>query len=149
MSGIVKFTEASTIALHAMAVLASESDAAFSVRELSGRLPVSANHLAKVLQRLTHAGLVEASRGPSGGFRLRRAPTEVTLLEIHEAVEGRLDVVGCLFTPARCDGTCILGDTVHRANALVYERLATTRLADAARVLNGSVTPWEADSGNS
>jgi Rrf2 family transcriptional regulator, nitric oxide-sensitive transcriptional repressor len=44
-------------------------------------------YLSKVLQSLRHAGLVQSQRGSGGGVRLARAPGEVTVLEIVNAVE--------------------------------------------------------------
>lgn len=134
MSGIVKFTEASSIALHTMAILAADARRKRTIREIAERLPVSDNHLAKVLQRLARAGLVESVRGPGGGFALKGDPSELTLLDVHEAIEGPLDVAECLFEPPQCKGTCILGDALREANRLVHARLSRTRLADLAHL---------------
>ena len=49
---------------------------------------VPQNHVAKVLQRLRRAGLIEGQRGPRGGHRLRRAPGRIRMLEIVELFEG-------------------------------------------------------------
>jgi len=134
MSAVVKFTEASSIAMHTMAFLAFRRDQHVTVGEIAASLPVSENHLAKVLQRLTRAGLVEGLRGPGGGFLLRGDPAEITLLQVHEAIEGRFEISPCLFSPPKCCGNCILGDATREANALVHARLARTRLADAVHV---------------
>jgi Rrf2 family protein len=142
LDGIVKFSEASSIAMHAMAMLAARPDRHVSVREVAERLPISESHLAKVFQRLTRAGLVEGIRGPGGGFRLVPDRGELTLLDVYEAIDGPLGVSPCLFAPAKCCSDCILGDAVHRANVLVRERLAGTRLADVAPLLTGPALPW-------
>jgi Rrf2 family protein len=134
LSGVVKFTEASSIALHTMAILAGDPGRHVSIREVAARLPVSEAHLAKVLQRLARAGLVESVRGPGGGFVLRGDPAKLTLLDVHEAIEGRLEVAACLFDPPQRCGACILGDALRDANALVHARLARTRLADLAHL---------------
>ncbi|MFL5260802.1 MAG: RrF2 family transcriptional regulator [Anaeromyxobacteraceae bacterium] len=130
LSGVVKFTEASSIALHTMAILAADPDRHVTIHEVAARLPVSENHLAKVLQRLARAGLVESVRGPGGGFTLSGDPERVTLLEVYEVIEGKLEIAGCLFDPPQCCGTCLLGPALHDANALVHARLAGTRLSD-------------------
>lgn len=135
MSGVVKFSEASSIAMHTMAILAADPDRHMTIREVAAVLPISGNHLAKVLQRLAHAGLVESVRGPGGGFALRGDPEKITLLEVHEAIEGHFVVSPCLFSPDKCCGTCLLGDTPRQANALVHDRLSRTRLADVAPLI--------------
>ena len=45
-------------------------------------------YLFKVLQKLTKANILHSKRGPGGGFTLTRPATEITLLEIIEAVDG-------------------------------------------------------------
>jgi Rrf2 family protein len=134
MSGVVKFTEASTIAMHAMAILAARAGHHVSVHELGELLPVSENTVAKVMQRLARADLVESVRGPGGGFVLRGDPSKMTLLEVHEAIDGPLHVASCMFSPPQCCGTCILGDALHQANALMHARLSKTRLSELAHL---------------
>ena len=135
MGGVVRFTEASSIALHTMTILAARPGSHMTSSEIAARLPVSENHLAKVLQRLSRAGLVESLRGPGGGYVLRRSAAEITLLDVHEAIEGRFVVSGCLFSHRSCAGDCVLGDAVREANALVHARLAGTSLADVVQRL--------------
>ena len=61
------------------------------------RLPPTV--LAKVIQRLVHAGLATGTRGVSGGYQLVRPASEVTLLEVVEVFEG-----------PRAASTCVLGE---------------------------------------
>jgi Rrf2 family protein len=130
MGGVVKFSEAASLALHTMSYLAVESNRLVAVREVADALEVSENHLAKVMQRLSRAGLCHSTRGPRGGFTLSRGSREIRLLEIYEAIEGPLEVSHCLFPTSRCQGDCILGDIVGAANATVRDHLSRTRLSD-------------------
>jgi Rrf2 family protein len=132
MSGIVKFTEASSLALHAMAILAAQPEQRVQIQAIGARLSISTNHLAKVMQRLCKVGLIESVRGRGGGFLLRRDPAEVSMLEVYEAVEGPLEICHCLFSPPKCCGDCILGDTLATANSLVREKLSRTHLSHLA-----------------
>ena len=58
---------------------------------------VSEDHVAKVLQQLVRARIVQGVRGVGGGYRLAVAPRELTMLAVVEAVEGPLrpDCYGC------------------------------------------------------
>ena len=47
-------------------------------------------YLEQIFQRLRRAGLVQSKRGPGGGYTLARAPEEISLREIIEALEGPL-----------------------------------------------------------
>ena len=44
-------------------------------------------YLAKHLQAMSRAGILEAVPGPKGGYRLARPATEITLLEVVEAID--------------------------------------------------------------
>ena len=135
MSGVVRFSEAASLALHAMVLIAAERGRRFQVRDIAEALPISSSHLAKVLQRLVKVGLVDSARGRGGGFALARDPAEITMLEVYEAVEGRLEVSHCLFATPQCGGDCLLGDTLGKAGTLIRDRLAGSRLSDLVTVL--------------
>ena len=64
-------------------------------REIGDQQGIPKDFLAKILRTLVDAGLVESSRGSSGGFRLARPPETVTFLEVIEAVEGRVALNQC------------------------------------------------------
>jgi Rrf2 family protein len=66
-----------------------------SVREVAGRTAVPGAHLAKVIQSLVRAGLVETTRGRGGGVRLARDPAEITVRQAVEAVQGPLRFLRC------------------------------------------------------
>jgi Rrf2 family protein len=51
---------------------------------------LSAGYIAKIFQSVSRAGIVEAVPGPSGGYRLARAPSEIPLLAVVEALDGPL-----------------------------------------------------------
>jgi len=93
MSGVLKISNAATIALHAMTYLAAFPDNKHMTKEIASLHQVSEAHLSKVLQRLTRAGLVKAVRGPKGGFSLAKSADEISLLEVYETIEGTLE--GC------------------------------------------------------
>ena len=65
---------------------------------------VPAAYLAKQLQALRRAGIVESSRGKRGGYRLARSVDAVSLLDIVHAVEGRTPAFRC--TEIRRNGPC-------------------------------------------
>lgn len=56
---------------------------------------VPKEYLSKAMQTLSQAGIVKTTLGPRGGYRLLKAPNEVTMLEIVEAVEGKKSTFKC------------------------------------------------------
>ncbi|HVU15328.1 MAG TPA: Rrf2 family transcriptional regulator [Candidatus Didemnitutus sp.] len=61
-----------------------------SIEQLSRTESVPANFLAQILGDLRHGRLVVSRRGIQGGFRLARAPGEITLFDIINVIEGEL-----------------------------------------------------------
>jgi len=130
MPSVMKISEAASLALHTMALLADSPGVWISLREIAEALGVSENHLAKVLQRLVRRGLLVSTRGPRGGFRLAVEPERVTLLDVYEAIEGPYRVRGCMFAHPRCEGECIVGGLIGSVNRQVKETLANASLSD-------------------
>lgn len=129
MTPTLSISEAASLALHAMALLASQNRRNLSAREMAAALRVSSHHLSKVMQRLARAGLVDSVRGPHGGFKLARRPASITLLQIYEAIEGALPAKqDCLLHKPACHGQCILGGLMNRMSSEVRDYLARTTL---------------------
>jgi Rrf2 family protein len=61
------------------------------VRVIGERQRIPARYLEQIFQRLRRAKLVQGKRGPGGGYTLARPPSEITLRDVVEAVEGPLD----------------------------------------------------------
>lgn len=94
------FSSTAEYALRALSHLAerSDEDRAILGRDLAELAEIPANYLSKILLTLNRAGIVEATRGLGGGYRLRRPAAEVFLSEVLE-----------LFDPPEGDNACFLG----------------------------------------
>jgi Rrf2 family cysteine metabolism transcriptional repressor len=97
-------------------------DGPVSAREVSERQDVPGKFLEQLLAALRKAGLVSAVRGARGGFSLTRDPSQITVLEVVEALEGPL-------APTSCDGGSLCGRSGACAAAAVWGR-ATDALRD-------------------
>jgi Rrf2 family protein len=132
MPGVIKFSEAASIAMHTTLVMAEGPDAYWSAQELAERLNVSLAHLAKVMQSLRKSGLVTALRGPKGGSRLSRAPESITLLEVYEAIEGPMIISECLLDSTVCMGNqCTIGKEIRRMNKKIKTILQESTLVSS------------------
>jgi Rrf2 family protein len=58
--------------------------------------------LSKILARLTQAGITQAARGRYGGVKLARAPQDITLLEVIEAIDGPIRLIDCAGSSSAC-----------------------------------------------
>lgn len=80
------FSQTTEYALRAMACLALAPDELVPTSTLAEKTRVPSNYLAKVLQQLAGAGLIEGRRGVGGGYRLSRPATQISMLEIIQSV---------------------------------------------------------------
>jgi Rrf2 family iron-sulfur cluster assembly transcriptional regulator len=64
-------------------------------QRISERQDVSVDYVAQLFRQLREAGLVEAVKGPGGGYRLRRDAGQITAGDVVRAVEGPVAVVHC------------------------------------------------------
>lgn len=64
------------------------TDQAVTATRLAAFYELSPAYLNKMLQALARAGIVSSTSGPKGGFRLARAPEQISLLDIVLAIEG-------------------------------------------------------------
>ena len=119
-----------------------------SAAQLAAYYDLPAPYLAKQLQALVRAGVLAATTGPRGGFRLARPAPEITLLHVVEAVDGtappyecreiRQQGVGAL--PAEdCRNTCVLAAKMAEAHEAWRQSLAATSLADILATLPATV----------
>jgi len=98
----VIFSASATHALRAIAVLAGRpADEAMLGRDLARQVGIPAHYLAKVLAALARAGVLTASRGAKGGYRLARPASRIKLLEVVEPFEGQRARPGCLLRPGK------------------------------------------------
>ncbi len=137
MAAPIKISEAASIALHACLWLAKDPDTYHPSREICKALACSHAHMSKVMQDLCRARLIDSQRGPGGGVRLSALPSETTLLDIYEAVEGSLTLTdGCLLPESVCPGrNCILGKAIEQLHNQFATLLKKTTLADICNSL--------------
>src|SRR5436309_10792215 len=84
----MKLTCASSYALHAVAYMAQQkSDRPVASHKIAQERGIPERFLLKVLKPLVTARVLTSIKGPNGGYRLARPATDITMLEIVEAVE--------------------------------------------------------------
>ena len=133
MASILRISDAATLALHALVLLAQAPGRLLPAGEMAARLRVSEAHLAKVMQRLAKRGFVTATRGPKGGYALALPADAISLLDAYEAIEGRLVCPTCLMGTPVCGGkSCMLGGLLASVATQVRDYLAATKVADMA-----------------
>ena len=107
-----------------------------SATELAGSIPLGKPTIANLLKALTRAAVLESIRGVHGGYRLARAPADINVAEVLDAVEGPLAIVDCATAAPLAEVPCDLSSccTNHQPMRLLQQRirslLETTTLDD-------------------
>ena len=128
MSSVFNLSEASSIALHSMVMVAS-TEGKTNVNRIAERLNFSKHHVAKVMQRLVKVGILSSNSGPTGGFSLAKKPEQISLLDIYEAIEGPMVNYKCPLGYSECAfEKCILGTIAHDMNNNFKKYLADHNL---------------------
>lgn len=115
-------------ALRVLMHLAAKPERLSSISEIARTYRISHNHLTKVVHDLRKEGFVDAVRGRSGGIRLARPPSKISVGEVVRHTEGGFDLVdcgSCVIAPA-----CSLTAALHRALGAFMNVLDGYSLAD-------------------
>lgn len=118
-------------ALRAMAHLATlEESRAVNSETIAEHTQVPRGYLSKVLRDLVVAGLVDSQRGPNGGFALARAASEVSILDVVNAVDPIARITECpLGNPAHVQ-LCPLHRRLDDALQTIEQQFRETSLED-------------------
>lgn len=101
---MMKLTKKADYGLIAMRHLAEHADlGACSAKDLAEMYSIPQEALAKILQRLTKAGLLVSQYGTNGGYTLARDPKKISAFEVIRAIEGPLFITSCSTGDADCD----------------------------------------------
>ncbi len=102
------------------------------IDDISRDEEIPKSFLAKIFQSLVKAGVVQSYRGTGGGFALTRKPSDITVLEVIEAIEGKIALQRCQLEVPDCEHMegCALCGLFERAQDRVRAVFAGTTLAD-------------------
>ncbi len=111
-----------------------DGEGPISRAEIARRQGISPDYIAQLFRRLEQAGLVQGVKGPAGGYRLKRHPSQITVGEIIRAVEGPIALVHCVAPGGeqRCPRArdCITRCLWQKASAAVANVLDSVTLQD-------------------
>lgn len=116
------FSRRCEYALQAVLYLALKpSEERTSIKELTRHINMPSPFLAKILQDLTHKGLLLSFKGPRGGFKLAKPAREITVFQIVEAIDGLALTHGCVlgFDECSTDNPC----SMHNDWKTIRERI--------------------------
>jgi FeS assembly SUF system regulator len=112
------------------------------------RLPPAT--VSKLLKALAHAGLVTATRGAAGGYRLARLPAAISVAELVAAIDGDIGITECSVHEAGCERTTYCPTRPHwgAINRAVGAALSAISLQDMVSPFAFMPTPARPNAAN-
>ena len=132
---MLRLSKKADYALLALRHMAAHTDrGAHSARELAETYDIPAELLAKVLQQLVRAGLLESHQGIHGGYGLAQTAESISVADVIQAIDGPLTVTACSDTDHSCDqyAKCNIRDPLWRLKDRIVAALAATSVAELA-----------------
>ena len=130
---MLKLTKKADYGLIAVRHLAAHADlGACSAKDLAEMYSLPQEALAKLLQKLTKAGLLQSQQGTNGGYTLARDPRSISALDVIRALEGPLFMTSCTTAKGSCEQTsrCTVREPLRKVSKSIEEIL-------------GRLTIWE------
>lgn len=133
--------------IHCLLWLVDPASGQPSSRDLAELQGISPSFVAKIFPKLEKAGIVQAAEGVRGGYRLAKAPADITVLDIVDAIEGYKPLFKCQEIRDRCavfdddapnwatEGVCAIHAAMLRAEKAMRDSLAQETLASIATVV--------------
>ena len=130
-------------ALRALIYLALLGEQATADR-VSAEAHIPRRLLARILAKLSHAGLVQSEQGRGGGSRLARPAGKITLREAVEAIEGPFGVIRCIMEDRACGegAPCALHEAWEEGQQVILEYLGTQTIEEfISRTVSDKLPP--------
>lgn len=147
----MKISEGVEWGAHCLVLLAVlPPDAALPTGRLAEYHGIPSAYLAKHLQAMSRAGLLESVAGARGGYRLARPATEISMLEVVEAIDGTTPAFRCTEIRRRGPAAvpvreyrlpCSIHAVMDRADAAWRAELASVSIADLVAMVGEKASP--------
>jgi Rrf2 family protein len=131
----MKITRETDHAIKCILYLCIQQYECISVAELSEKLNIPRQFLAKIVQKLSKAGLLESQQGKQGGFRLTSHPSEINLYDVFIAIQSVPVVNSCVVDNHFCERTsfCAVHNVWMDVQADIIKKLKETDFMTLSR----------------
>ena len=105
------------------------------MKDIARSQQISEKYISRLILPLNEAGFITSFRGAKGGLKLAKAPKEISLLEIIEAMEGRVAIVDCVFDKEFCpkSNDCSACKVWSSLNKKIRKQMAEITLKDVLK----------------
>ncbi|MFH1519427.1 MAG: Rrf2 family transcriptional regulator [Candidatus Omnitrophota bacterium] len=112
---------------------------ALFLKDIAEREEISEKYLSQIIIPLRTAGLVNSFRGAQGGYALAKLPSQITVKDIVEILEGGLDLLESVKDPAIYNkvSICVTHELWNKVSKRIAETLAAMTLEDLVKEYQG------------
>ncbi len=109
----------------------------FTAREVCEKADIPESFTRKIFQSMVRAEFLKAVPGPGGGYRLLQKPSEISVLEVIQAVDGQDAFNQCVLKFEECDSVnpCALHDSWAKTKTRLLKELKQKTVQDLIRAL--------------
>jgi Rrf2 family protein len=135
---VLKLTKKADYGLMAMKHLAELSTVrSCSAKDVADAYGIPPEALAKILQRLAKAGLLQSQHGTNGGYTLARPAHTISAFEVIQAIDGPLFITSCVTVRGECDQSdrCNIREPLRKVNdsiEAVLKRIKISHMREEA-----------------
>lgn len=132
---MLRLSKKADYALMAMKHLTLRGDqGSSSAREIAEQYGIPTELMAKVLQRLVRRGLLRSHQGTRGGYQLARRPSQVSVADVIQAIDGPVRVTACSTDDGQCEqyAKCNVRDPLWRVRERIVAALGDCTIAELA-----------------
>jgi len=131
---MLKLTKKADYALMAMKHLADQGhggSGSASAKDVADNFGIPPEALAKILQKLAKAGLLQSQHGTNGGYRLARAAHTISAFEVIQAIDGPLFITSCVTVRGECGQSdrCNIREPLRKVNESIEAVLRRIKIS--------------------
>ena len=129
------YSESAKYAVLACIELAAQrDDRPVETGRIAASTGISRHYLAKVIQNLVKAGILNSTRGRGGGISFACSPSELTIMKVVKTIDGPHALEACIFGLGNCDGVrnCPTHPAWDPIRVQIISFLRDTTIADLA-----------------
>jgi Rrf2 family protein len=136
------YSRSAEYAIRAFVYLAQVDAGKFVMaKQIAADTDIPGHFLAKILQQLARKGFLKSSKGPTGGFSLRKKPDEVSLFDVIDSVDGSTEYHRCIGGLSECNdqASCGLHESWKKLRTDIITYLEQTTISDVAASMEQKV----------
>ncbi|WP_053217294.1 RrF2 family transcriptional regulator [Virgibacillus senegalensis] len=136
----MKYSKATNYALHTMVhLMLVPRGKSVGVDQLAKAQDLSSTYLSKILTKLVKAGLIESTPGVKGGYSIARRSSEISFLDVIQAIEGKTTLFSCSMEHEESkSGECLIENVMFDAEEKLRQELDQKYISDIAKQMEAA-----------